>query len=86
MFDGVGMVGAWTVYEFVEVVRQPLLGLLARVVSCGDKCGVVRSALVLFVLLAPMRGGALVLVRALGLAFVLASVEDRSNRLKGPNG
>ena len=22
VFDGVGMVGAWTIHEFVEVVRQ----------------------------------------------------------------
>ena len=34
-----------------------------------------------FVLLAPLCGGALILVHALGLAFVPASIEDRSNRL-----
>ena len=47
MFDGVGVVGAWAIHEFVEVVRQALLGLLAHAVSCGNQCGVVRSALVL---------------------------------------
>ena len=77
----VGMVGAWAIHEFVEVVRQALLGLLARAVSCGDQRGVVRSTPVLFVFLAPLCGGALVLVRALGLAFVPASAKDRSDRL-----
>ena len=41
VFYGVGVVGAWTVHEFVEVVRQPLLGLLARAISRGDHRGVV---------------------------------------------
>ena len=36
VFDGVGMVGAWAIHELVEVVRQALLGLLARAISCGD--------------------------------------------------
>jgi len=79
VFDGVGVVGAWAIHEFVEVVRQALLGLLAHAVSCGDQRGVVRSALVLFVLLAPLCRGALDLVRALGIAFVSAPVEDRSD-------
>ena len=43
-----------------EVVRQPLLGLLARVISRGDHRGVVRSVPILFVLLAPLCGGALI--------------------------
>jgi len=81
VFDGVGVVGAWAIHEFVEVVRQALLGLLARAVSCGDQRGVVRLAPVLFVLLAPLGGGALILVHALGLAFVPASVEDHSDCL-----
>ena len=81
VFDGVGMVGAWAIHEHVEVVRQALLGLLAYVISCDDQRGVVQSALILFVLLAPLCGGALVLVHALGLAFVPAFVEDRSDRL-----
>ena len=55
--------------------------MFARAISCGDQRGVVRLAPILFVLLAPLCGGALVLVCALGLAFVLASVEDRSDRL-----
>ena len=36
---------------------------------------------ILFVLLAPLHGGALVLVLALGLAFVLASIEHCSDYL-----
>ena len=75
------MVGAWTVHELVEVVRQSLLGLLSHAISRGNQRGVVRSAPILFVLLTPLHGGALVLVLALGLAFVLASVEDHSNCL-----
>ena len=81
VFDGVGVVGAQALHELVEVFRQPLLGLLPRAISRGDQCGVVRSASIFFVLLAPLHGGALILVRALGLAFVLASVKDRSDRL-----
>ena len=81
MFDGVGVVGALAVHELVEVVRQSLLGLLARAISRGDQRGVVRSAPILFVLLAPLCGGALVLVHALGLAFVPVPVEDRSDHL-----
>ena len=81
MFDGVGVVGAWVIHEFVEVVRQSLLGLLTHAISHGDQRGVVRSTPILFVLLAPLCGGALVLVHALGLAFVPASVEDRSDCL-----
>ena len=81
MFDGVGVVGARAIHECVEVVRQALLGLFARAVSCGDQCGVIRSAPVLFVLPTPLCGGALVLVNVLGLAFVPASVEDRFDRL-----
>ena len=81
VFDGVGVVGAWAVHELVEVVRQSLLGLLARAISRGDHRGVVRSAPILFVLLAPLCGGALVWVHALGLAFVPASIEDCSDHL-----
>ena len=36
---------------------------------------------ILLVLLAPLRGGDLILVLMLGLALVLASVEDYSNRV-----
>ena len=81
MFDGVGVVGARAIHELVELVRQALLGLLARVISYGDQRGVGRSVPILLVLLAPLHGGALVLVLALGLALVSASVEDRSDRL-----
>ena len=75
------MVDARTIHEFVEVVRQALLGLLARVISCGNQRGVGRSAPILLVLLAPLRGGALVLVLALGLALVPSSTKDCSDRL-----
>ena len=67
--------------SFVEVVKQALLGLLAHAISYGDQRGVVRSAPILFVLFAPLHGGALVLVLALGLAFVSASIKDRLNCL-----
>ena len=75
------MVGAWAVDGFVEVVRQPLLGLLAHAISRGYHRGVVRSAPILFVFLAPLCGGALVWVHALGLAFVPAPVEDSPDHL-----
>ena len=75
------MVGAWAIHELVEVVSLALLGLLARAISYDDQRGVVRSTLIIFVLFAPLHGGALILIFALGLAFVLASVEDRSDRL-----
>ena len=81
MFDGVGVVGARAIHELVEVVRQALLGLLGRAISYDNQRGVGWSSPILFVLLAPLSGGALVLVPTLGLAFVLTSVEDRSNCL-----
>ena len=81
VLDGVGVVGAWALHELVEVVRQALLGLLAHVISCGDQRRVGRSALILLVLFAPLHGGDLIVVLMLGLALVLAPVEDRSDRL-----
>ena len=81
VFDGIGVVGAWTLHELVKVVRMALLGLLAHTVGHGDQSQVGRSVQILLVLLAPLRGGALVLVLALGLDFVLVSIEDRSDRL-----
>ena len=81
VFDGEGMVGARAIHELVEVVRQALLGPLARAISYGDQRGVVQSTSILFVLLAPLCGGALVLVLALSLAIVLASIEDCSDSL-----
>ena len=57
------------------MVREALLGLLARVISRGDQRRVGRSATIFLVLFAPLRGGAPVLFHALGLAFVTASVE-----------
>ena len=81
MLDRVGVVGAWAIHEHVEVVRQALLELLACAISYGDQRGVGRSVPILLVLLAPLCGGALVLVLALGLALVPASIEDRSDCL-----
>ena len=81
MLDGVGVVGAWALHELLEVVGLALLGLLACAIGHGDQRGVGRSTPILLVLFAPLRGGALVLVLTLGLAFVLASVEDRFDRL-----
>ena len=81
VFDGVGMVGAPAIPELVEVVRQALLGLLACAISYGDQRGVGRSAPIHLVLLAPLHGGALILVLTLGLALVPASIKDRSDRL-----
>ena len=45
VLDGVGVVGAWTVHEFVEVVRQSLLGLLGRAICRGDQQGGGQSSL-----------------------------------------
>ena len=74
------MVGAQAIYELIEVVRQALLGLLAHAISHGDQGGVGRSAPILLVLFAPLHGGVPVLILALGLAFVPASIEDCSDR------
>ena len=68
------MVGAWALHELIEVVRKALLGLLARVINRGDQRGVGRSTVIFSVLFPPLRGGALVLILALGLAFASASV------------
>ena len=81
MFDGVGVVGARTIHEFVEVVRQSLLGLPGCAINCGDQRGVVRSVPILLVLLAPLSGGAFIWIHVLGLSFVPASAKDRSDRL-----
>ena len=81
MFDRVGVVGARTIHEFVEVVRQSLLGLPGCAISRGDQCGAVRPTSILLVLLAPLSGGAFIWIRALGLALVPVSAKDRSNRL-----
>ena len=78
MLDGVGVVGAWAIHELVEVIRLALLGLLAHVIGRGDQHGVGQSMPILLVLLAPLCGGALILILALGLALVLASVETAS--------
>ena len=76
-----GVVGARALHELVEVVREALLGLLARVISHDDQRGVGRSAPILLVLFASLRGGVLVLILALSLALVPASIEDRSDSL-----
>ena len=81
VLDGVGMVGAGAIHELVEVVRQALLGLLARSIGRGDQRGVCRSAMILLVLFVPLHGGALVLVLMLVLALVPASIEDHSDHV-----
>ena len=74
VFDGVVMVGALALHEIVEVARRVLLGLLARVISHGDQRGVGRTATIFSVLFPLLRGGALILILALGLAFASASI------------
>ena len=81
MLDGVGVVGVGAIHELVEVVRKAPRGLLAHTISRGDQHGVGQSALILLILFAPLHGGALILVLTLGLTLVLASIEDRSDRL-----
>ena len=81
MFDRVGVVRARTIHEFVEVVRQSLLGLPGCAISCGNQHGVVRLAPILPVLFAPLSGGAFVWIRMLGLAFVPAFTKDCSDCL-----
>ena len=71
------MVGAWALHELVKVAQRVLLGLSARVIYRGCQRGVGRSAVILSVLLSPLCGGALVLILALGLTFVMALVEAR---------
>ena len=58
----------------MEVARRVLLGLRARVIGHGDPREVSQSAAIFSVLFSPLRGGALVLILALGLAFAPASV------------
>ena len=62
------------IHELVEVAWKVLLGLLARVISHGDQCGVGQSTVIFSILFPLLCGGALVLILALGLAFASASV------------
>ena len=80
MVDGIVVVGAWALHELMKVARRVLLGLSARVICRGGQCGVGRSAAILSVLLSPLHGGALVLILALGLTFVMAPIEARRKR------
>ena len=80
VFDGVAMVGARALHEIVEVARRVLLGLGARMIGHGDRCKVSRLAVILSVLFSSLRGGALILILALGLTFAAASVEARWER------
>ena len=50
MVDKIVVVGAWPLHELVKVSRSVLLGLRAQVVGSGDRHGVGRSAMILFVL------------------------------------
>ena len=77
MVDGIVVVGARALHELVEVSRSVLLRLRAQVVGRDDRRGVSRSTVILSVLFSPLRGGALVLILALGLTFAVASVEAR---------
>ena len=75
------MVGAWAIHELVKVVRLALLGLLAYAICHGDQREVGQSTPILLVLFAPLCGGALILVLALGLALVPATAKDCSDYL-----
>ena len=77
MVDGIVVVGARAFHELAEVSRSVLLGLRAQVIGRGDRCGVGWSAAILSVLFSPLRGGALILILALGLTFAVASVGAR---------
>ena len=74
MFDGIVVVGARALHELVKVARRVLLGLSARVIHRGDQRRVGRSAAILSILFSLLRGGALVLILALGLTFAVAFV------------
>ena len=77
MVDGIVVVGARAFHELMEMSQSVLLGLRAQVIGHGDRRGVSRLAAILSVLFSPLRGGALVLILALGLAFAVASAEAR---------
>jgi len=81
VLDRVGVVGARTLHELVEVVGLALLGLLARTIGCSDQGWVGRPALILLALLPLLCRGALALVLTLGLAPVPTTAEDRPNCL-----
>ena len=80
MVDEIVVGSARALHELVKVARRVLLGLSARVIRRGDQLGVGRSAAILSVLFSLLRGGALVLILALGLTFVAALVEARQKR------
>ena len=77
MVDGIIVVGARALRELVLVSRLVLLRLSAQVVGRGDRRGVSRSTAILSILFSPLRGGALVLIMALGLTFAVDSVGAR---------
>jgi len=77
MVDGIVVVGARALHELVEVPRSVLLGLRAQVIGHGDRRGVSQSTAILSILFSPLRGGALVLILALGLTFAVASIGAR---------
>ena len=77
MVDGIVVVGARALHDLMKVARRVLLGLCARVIGRDDRRGVGQSAAILSVLFSPLCGGALVLILALGLTFVAASIEAR---------
>jgi len=62
------------------VAQRVLLGLRARMIGCGDRREVSRLAAIVSVLFSPLCGGALVLIVAPGLTFVVAPVEAWQKR------
>ena len=80
MVDGTVVVGARALHEIVEMAQRVLLGLSAHVIRRGNQLRVGQSAAILSVLFPLLRGGALVLILVLGLAFASASVVARRER------
>jgi hypothetical protein len=78
VLDGVAVVAAWLLQELLKVVIVALS--LAHSVSRCNCVGVVATS-VPPLLLVLCRGGALVLLRTLGLSYGLAIGEDYPDRL-----
>ena len=74
MVDGIVVVGARALHELVKVVRRVMLGLSARIICRGGQRGVGWLAEILSILFSPLRGGALILILASGLTFVVAPI------------
>lgn len=81
VLDRVGIVGAGTLHELLEVIVLARLGLFARSVDRSDQGWVGWALPILLVLLAPLHGGAFIPVFALSLALIPPIVEDRPDHL-----